>query len=131
MSSRNNINTIPTVTLTDAATVNTDIIELAADYELLSVVAVVSNVSGTSAGTLTLQASLDGTSWFTVNGVGAGILTASPQASITGAALNALTIADGLIGSWVVNKNSYRHYRLAADGTGTQSTEIDISYKFQ
>lgn len=131
LAQRNSVITVAPDTLTNAETINIDVVELRANQEVISITAEVTQLTGTAAGTLTLQASLDGTNWFIVNGVGAGVLTASPQASITGAALNSLTIADGLIGSWVVNKNSYRHYRIVAAGSGTQSTQIDIKYKYQ
>lgn len=127
---RNQIIIVPTATVTDAATTNIDIVTLSASYDLLSITALVSNVSGTSAGTLTLQGSFDDTNWVFVNGVGAGVLTASPKASITGADLNQITITDALVANWVVSGNPYKYYRIEAKGTGTQSTEVDILYKY-
>lgn len=129
--SRNSINTVTVDTLQGSETVNFAIVTLGANYDLLSVTALCTQLGGTSDGTLALYGSFDNTNWVFVNGVGGGVVTASPQASITGADLNQITITSGLVANWVVNKNPYKYYRIAGVGTVGDTTQVDIKYKFQ
>ena len=129
--SRNSINTVTVDTIQGAETVNFAIVDLRSNYDVISITALCTELGGTSDGTLTLYGSFDNTNFVFINGVGGGVVTASPQASITGADLNQITITDALVSNWVVDKNPYRYYRVAGVGTTGDTTQINISYKFQ
>jgi len=86
-------------------------------------------LGGTSDGTLALYGSPDGYAWSFINGVGAMILTASPQASITGSDLNQITITNSLVASWVLHEKAYRFYRLTGVGTSGDTTKVVINWR--
>lgn len=129
--SRNSINTVTVDTIQGAETVNFAIVQLRANQDLISITALCTELGGTSDGTLTLYGSFDNTNFVFINGADGGAVTASPKASVTGTDINQLTITDGLVGNWVVDKNPYRYYRVAGVGTTGDTTQINISYKFQ
>jgi hypothetical protein len=128
---RGSVITVDADTLNGAETVNFEIASFKAAHNLLTINAVCANIGGTSDGTLTLYGSLDNSSWVFINGVGAGVLTASPQASITGADLNQITITDALIASWTVKDLPYIYYRIAGVGTSGDSTLISPTYIYK
>lgn len=128
---RGSIYTVDADTLNGAETVNFAISTFNGSYQSVSVTAKCTQVGGTSDGTLTLYGSNDNTNWVFVNGVGAGVLTASPKASITGADLNQLTITNGLIANWVLNGSPYKYLRVAGVGTSGDSTLINITYVYK
>ena len=129
--SRNNINTVTVDTIQGAETVNFAVTELRSNYDVISITALCTELGGTSDGTLTLYGSFDNTNFVFINGADGGAVTASPKASVTGTDINQLTITDGLVANWVVDKNPYRYYRIAGVGTTGDTTQINISYKFQ
>lgn len=129
--SRNSINTVTVDTIQGAETVNFAVTELRSNYDVISITALCTQLGGTSDGTLTLYGSFDDTNWVFINGADGGPVTASPKASVTGTDINQLTITDGLVANWVVDKNPYRYYRVAGVGTLADTTQINISYKFQ
>ena len=129
--SRNSINEVTVDTIQGAETVNFAIVDLRSNYDILSITALCTQLGGTSDGTLALYGSFDDTNYVFINGVGGGVVTASPQASITGADLNQVTITNGLVANWVVTGNPYRFYRVAGVGTAADTTQINIKYKFQ
>ena len=71
-------------------------------------------LGGTSDGTLALYGSIDGTNYSFINGVGADVITASPQASITGTDLA-----------------PYRHYKIVGVGTSGDTTKVALKYMFR
>jgi len=97
-------------------------------YDHITITALCTQVGGTSDGTLAVYGSLDNTNWTFVNGVGAGVITASPKASITGADLNQITITDALVADWVISGSPYKYLRVAGVGTASDSTLISIKY---
>ena len=108
------------------------VVELRApSYEVLTFDIAYTNVGGTSDGTATLYGSMDNTNWVFINGVGAGILTASPKASITGADLNQITITTGLVGSWVLQDVPWRYIRHRSIGTAADTTAISGNYRYK
>ncbi len=88
-------------------------------------------LGGTSDGTLALYGSIDGTNYSFINGVGADVITASPQASITGPDLNQITITNTLVPSWVVKEAPYRHYKIVGVGTSGDTTKVALKYMFR
>lgn len=67
--------------------------------------------SGTVAGTVTLQGSLDGTNFFTLTGGTAGVQTG---------AFTATNVASQTT-AWTVNANYCKYYRVTWTGTGTMA----------
>ena len=131
MAQRGVLNTVAVDTLQGEETVNFQIgTTIVGSYNTLSVTALCTQLGGTSAGTLALYGSHDGTSYVFINGVGGGVITASPVASLTGADLNQLTITNGLIANWVVDP-AFRYWRVAGVGDTGDTTQINITYVYK
>lgn len=121
--------TLAVDSLNGAETVNFEIFELTRNQDFV-VQALCTQVGGTSDGTLALYGSVDRTSFSLINAVGAEVITASPQASITGADLNQITITNALVASWAVRNSPYRYYRITGVGTASDSTQVNIKYMY-
>jgi hypothetical protein len=106
------------------------IITLTGAYESLAIQALCTQLGGTSDGNIAVYGSLDGTSWTLINGVG-GHLIASPKASNTGTDFNQLTITNGLVGSWVIQKPAHRYYKTVSNGTASDTTKVVIKYTYK
>ena len=78
-------------------------------YNTITIQSVVTKISGTVAGTVTLQGSIDGTNYVTVNSSYADVTSYSPTDVATSSKL------------FVVTGSPYRYYRLSYTGTGTMS----------
>lgn len=78
-------------------------------YNTISIQSVVTKISGTVAGTVTLQGSLDGTNYVTVDSNYATVVSYSPTNVATSTKL------------FVVTGSPYRYYRLSYTGAGTMS----------
>lgn len=125
-----------TITLTPDTIKGVDtldyIIELRSpSYEALIIDVLSTNVGGISDGTIGVYGSLDGANYVLINGVGGEIITASPQASITGNALNLVTITDGLVSSWIIKDVPYQYYMLRSIGTADDTTRIAPKYRYK
>lgn len=118
-------------TLIGAETLTFDIPINFTGNNTLVIQALCTQAGGTSDGTLAVYGSLDGTSYSFINGVGAKVITASPQASITGTDLNQITITNGLVASWVINETDYKKFRITGVGTSGDSTIVAIKYKYR
>lgn len=109
--------------------VNFDTEEITGTYQTITFQALMTEIGGTTDGTITLYGSVDGTSYSFINFVNTSLGTASPKASITGNDLNQLTMTDGLVGSWILHAGSpYNYYRIAADGTVGDTTRVTVKY---
>ena len=131
MAQRGSLKTLAVDTLQGLETVNFETFNLNGSYNAVSVTALCTQLGGTSDGTLALYGSNDGTSWVFINGVGGGVITASPVASITGADLNQLTITNTLVANWVVKDTPYRRYRVTGAGTTGDTTQVNITYVYK
>lgn len=100
---------VASATLTDTGTVNL-LIPAQSESNVMAVSAKAVNVSGTTAGTGTLQYSLNGTDWANV-----------PN-------LTALTLADGAFTIWPLTNTPGYYYRVSFAGTGTQSTTVTSQF---
>lgn len=118
--------TLDPLVLNGTGTVDSDIIFTSGSYNSVSFQAVATQTGGTTEGTLALYSSNDGTSYVLVSGVGAGLITASPVASLTGADLNQMTLVSGLIMTWDIKGSPNRHYKLTGVGAVNDSTSIAI-----
>lgn len=78
-------------------------------YNTVTIQSVVTKISGTVAGTVTLQGSIDGTNYVTVNSSYADVTSYSPTDVATSTKL------------FVVTGSPYRYYRLSYTGAGTMS----------
>jgi len=118
-------------TLQGDETVNFEVMEFRAPHTVLTITGLCTQLGGTSDGTLALYGSIDGTNYVLINGVGAGVITASPQDSITGADLNQITIADALVVSWVIKDLPYKYYRPTGVGTLADTTKVQFKYLYK
>lgn len=78
-------------------------------YNTVTIQSVVTKISGTVAGTVTLQGSVDGTNYVTVNSSYTDVTSYSPTNVATSSKL------------FVVTGSPYRYYRLSYTGAGTMS----------
>lgn len=78
-------------------------------YNTVTIQSVVTKISGTVAGTVTLQGSIDGTNYVTVNSSYVNVTSYSPTDIATSSKL------------FVVTGSPYRYYRLSYTGAGTMS----------
>ncbi len=78
-------------------------------YNTVSIQSTVTKIGGTVAGTVTLQGSLDGTNYVTVNSSYADVTSYSPTDITTSTKI------------FVVTGSPYRYYRLSYTGAGTMS----------
>jgi hypothetical protein len=131
MAQRGSLHTVTVDTLQGAETVNFQIgTTINGSYNTLCITALCTQLGGTSDGTVALYGSNDGTSYVFVNGVGGGVITASPVASLTGADLNQLTITNGLVANWIIDP-AFKYYRVAGVGDTGDTTKINITYVYK
>lgn len=83
------------------------------DYDGTTIQVVVTKISGTVGGTISLQGSLDGTNWKALN-------TAETQT-----ALATITAADASAQyHWRLNGSPFLYYRISWTGTGTMAATV-------
>ena len=101
-------------TVTNAETVYLDVMQGAEQVQILC-----TNISGTPAGTITLEGSIDGTTFSVLKEV-VGKFDFFASAS--------LTIADGatMLVRLPDSKDGFHYYRVKAVSTGTHVTQIDL-----
>ena len=91
-------------------------------WNTLSIQLLCTQLSGTSAGTAVLQASVDGTSWQTIT---------DATGMVKGFVNDTLTVANGAVGLWMVTNTGFYKYRIKITGSGTHSTLITSHYIFK
>ena len=85
----------------------------------LTIQALCTEIGGTSDGTIRLEQSVDGTSWEDfIDEV--GLLKSYPS--------DTLTITDGAVGVWIIQRTLGYKYRLAIAGTASDTTLITPKY---
>lgn len=109
-------------TLNGNETVNFTLGQITGGYETLTIQALCTQVGGTSDGTLILQASVDGTSWLTVQDA-TGVLKGYPN--------DTLTITNGAVAQWVVDETPWNFYRVQGAGTASDSTLVTVKYVYK
>lgn len=107
------------VTLTDAATIYSDLIDSTSAKGTLTLQASFANVSGTTAGTATFEGSIDGINFKTI-AVVAGKFDFYASASEA--------ISDGLVMQVAITASPFGFYRFKVVGSGTQSSTCSFSY---
>jgi hypothetical protein len=80
----------------------------------VTIQAVMAKLSGTPAGTVTLQGSVDGSNWVTVTGTATGVQTGAFTA----------TNVTSQSTSWTLVGNPYPWYRVTWTGSGTMSCTL-------
>ena len=107
------LNMVSNVSLTSDTTANTGVsyvgLGLAAWYNTVTIQSVVTKISGTVAGTVTLQGSIDGKNYVTVSSSYADVTSYSPTNVATSSKL------------FIVTGSPYRYYRLSYAGAGTMA----------
>ena len=87
--------------------------------DVIMIQALCTETGGTADGTLTLDVSVDGTSYVPFTDA-TGIMKGYPNDS--------LTITDGAVTSWIVQVNAGYKYRIKGAGTTGDSTLISATY---
>ena len=89
-------------------------LEVSGSYETVSIQTVITKVSGTVAGTVTLQGSNDGVNYetFDTNYVSTATVTFTPTNVTTNSKI------------WLMNRNPYLFFRIKYVGTGTMSATM-------
>ena len=91
-------------------------LKVANPYHQVSIHALMTKISGTVAGTLTLQGTVDGVTWVTVDSaLYAGTATASTFTATNVASQSKI---------WIVNNSPYLWFKLTWTGTGTMSATL-------
>ena len=88
-------------------------------YETILVQALCTQVGGTSDGTLTLQGSVDGTSW---------VALTDETGRLKGYPNDSLTITNGAVTQWLITDNPFFKLRIKGAGTASDSTLITTKY---
>ena len=76
-------------------------------------------------GTISLYGSVDAANWVFLSYVGQVQGVASPVASLVGADLNKLTLADALVGSWHITDN-FPYHKLVGVGTAASDSTLVV-----
>jgi hypothetical protein len=104
--------TVKTLTNTTAATED---FTIAGSYQSLTIQVLCTQLTGTSAGSISLSASVDGTSYKGITDY---------EGILKGFTNDTLTIANGAIGQWVLNGAPFKYYRLVYAPSGTHTTRV-------
>lgn len=112
-------------TLTDAGTTNIDV-SASGNYSSFSVDVIFTNVSGTSAGWVTLLAR-NGSSdtWTKI-----GEVTDGNWIDMS-SSIDSLAVSDGAFWRVSIRNPAFANYRIRSIGSGTQSTTIDAYYTYK
>lgn len=108
---------LDTVTNAGVAYVTTGLINQREEFGSTVIQVVVTKISGTVGGTISLQGSLDGTNWKALN-------TAETQT-----ALATITATDASnVYHWRLNGSPFPYYRVSWTGTGTMAASFSAKY---
>ena len=91
-------------------------------YSTLTIQALCTQVGGTTDGTMTLQGSVDGTSYTPLTDE-SGLVKGYPNDS--------LTMTNGAVQSWVIQGTPYNYYRIKVAGTASDTTLITPKYVYK
>jgi len=106
-------------TLTNTETAYLTLPKVTRSVESMSGLVLAENITGTSAGTILLQGSLDGTTYVTLTDV---------TGHVSIAVNDTTTIADNATFGWNVWQPAFLYYRMALVQTGTSTTEYTGYY---
>ena len=106
-------------TLTNTETAYLTLPKVTRSVESMSGLVLAENITGTSAGTILLQGSLDGTTYVTLTDV---------TGHVSIAVNDTTTIADNATFGWNVWEPAFLYYRMALVQTGTSTTEYTGYY---
>lgn len=106
-------------TITNTGVVTSDVIQITSNYNALTIQAVYTQLTGTSAGSAVLKASVDGTSYITINNAD-GMVKGWPNDTVT--------ITNGAIYDFVIKDVPFKYYKLVSTGSGTSTTRVVVKY---
>jgi len=106
-------------TLTNTETAYLTLPKVTRSVESMSGLVLAENITGTSAGTILLQGSLDGTTYVTLTDV---------TGYISIAVNDTTTIVDNATFGWNIYKPAFLYYRMGLVQTGTSTTEYTGHY---
>lgn len=92
------------------------------DWESLSIQALCSNIGGTTDGTMTLEGSVDGTSYVALTDE-SGLVKGFPNDS--------LTMTDAAVQVWIIQGTPLYKYRIKVAGTSADTTLITPKYIYK
>lgn len=107
-----------TLTNTTAAS---DVITLTANNTLVIQV-LCTQLTGTSAGVVTIMGSVDGTSYKGLTDY---------DGVFNGFSNDTLTITNGAIGQWVIPKSPFKYYKISYAPSGTHTTRVTAKYIYK
>ena len=106
-------------TLTNTATLTSPVVTVTSSYNAITFQVKAVNVSGTTAGTSILKASVDGTNYVTINNAD-GLVKGYPN--------DTLTVTNGVVWNIVVQDAPWKYYQISTTGTNTQVTTVSYKY---
>lgn len=126
---RGRVITLDADTIQGAETVSFETFKTTGSYNSISVQGLCTELGGTADGTLSLYGSNDVSNlgWTLINGVGSGILTTSPLASLADTTLNVITITDALVPAWTVTGSPFRDWKIVGVGTSGDTTLVNLT----
>lgn len=95
------------------------------DNQILSLQLLMTQVSGTAAGTAYVQESLDGTSWKTLNQSSNTIQGMSSVAAAMSTTTGVATLTNGSVSVWHIPVTYAAFYRIVVASTGTHHSHMD------
>jgi len=117
------VTTLTADTIADAGTIDMPLGVNFKSHDLtIAIQAVCTELSGTAAGSIYVEGSLDGTSYETINTT-SGFMVAFPN--------DTLTVVDGGVGLWYLCNTPYNYYRVYGSGSGTESTKVVVQWVYK
>lgn len=107
-----------TLTNTTAAS---DVISTTSNYEL-TIQVLCTNLTGTTAGVVTIMGSVDGTSYKGLTDY---------DGIFKGFSNDTLTMTNGAIGQWVIPKSPFKYYKISYAPSGSHTTRVTAKYIFK
>lgn len=109
-------------TLTNTATLISPVITCTSSYNALTIQVKAATVTGTTAGTSILKASVDGTNYVTINNAD-GLVKGWPN--------DTLSLSNGAVWNMVIQDAPWKYYQISTTGTNTQVTTVSYKYIYK
>ena len=116
------VKTLPIDTLDNTAPRTSSIITASGQYNSLAITALCTQLGGTSDGSLTLQGSVDGTSY---------VALTDYEGFSKGYANDTLTMTNGAIGQWAILKTPFIYYKIKYAPSGSHTTRVTAKYIYK
>ena len=125
------LKTITTDTVKGAETIAFSPIQLNGSYQSLSIQFLCTQLGGTTDGTMEVQASNDGVSYFNLNNVDDKMVYFSPYARVNDSIIGKLNLYDSATLNFVIPNPAHRFYKVSVTGTSGDTTKLTGNYVYK